>query len=112
MKSINLDSYQAELKDLLEKAPMETKRIYVLDSSGEVDKVLDFKEVQELFDYLWAELQTVPLVYVVKTKKIGRVELRANKLSALYELQNGKIVMREFNSGTSVSKSGLYSRLQ
>lgn len=112
MKSLNLANYQAELKDLLEKAPMETKRIYILDSSGEVDKVLDFPEVQTLFDYIWEELQTVPVVYVVKTKKIGRVELRSKDLSALYEIQNGEIILKEFHSHTSVSKSGHYLRLQ
>lgn len=123
MKSINLEKYevelkgllenhQDELKNLLEKAPMETKRIYVLDSSGEVDKILDFPEVQDLFDFLWAELHTVPLIYVVKTKKIGRVELRSKNLGVLYELQNGKIVLKEYHSLTSVSKSGDYKRLQ
>lgn len=112
MKSFNLKNHQVELRDLLEKSPMDTKRIYVLDSSGEVDKVMDFKEVQELFDYLWDNLGAVPLVYVVKVKHIYRVEMRVKEFSVLYEMENdGKIALKDYQSLTAVSKSGLYSRL-
>ncbi len=112
MQSFNLKNYDSELRELLGKSPMGTKRIYVLDSSGEVDKVLDFKEAQELFDYLWDELQTVPIIYVVKIKHIYRVELRSKGFSALYEMKDGKISLLDYQTVTSVSKSGLYSRLQ
>ncbi|MBX2986717.1 MAG: hypothetical protein KF802_02370 [Bdellovibrionaceae bacterium] len=112
MKSFNLKNCDRELRDLLEKSPMGTKRIYVLDSSGEVDKVLDFEEPQKLFDFVWDSLHSVPLVYVVKIKHIYRVVMRVNEFSVEYEMKrDGTIVLNDYQSLCSVTKSGWYSKL-
>lgn len=112
MKSFDLKNHRKELRELMNEAPIGTKRIYVLDSTGEVDKILDFPEAEDVYKYFWAELHSVPVVIIIKLKKMKRVHIRVSEYEAVYNLKKAGFIQESFRTVTSVTKSGHYSRLQ
>lgn len=111
MKQFDLKNHAEELPKLLAELPLGSLKIYVIDATGEVDEELDFKDPVNLFDYLWENLHPVPVIYVVKEKKVKRIGYRGLNIWVEYEERNGEIVLIDYETKTSVSQMGNYKIL-